>query len=884
MKVLDKRVLRGRNIYSHNPVIKARIDLGELSEVKTNEIEGFYECLQDNFPSIIEHHCSRGYRGGFLERVKEGTLLGHVVEHVTIELMQLSNVETNYGTTRATNVEKVYDIIVEQKSSQGLDTALDHAVDIVKKMINKEAPQIEQRIKEIRDIVSETRLGPSTEAILKAAKKRDIPFIRLDDDASMFQLGFGKNGKRIQATTTEYTSCIGVDIACDKRKTNEMLDELGLPVPFGKVVETEKDAVKAANEIGFPLVLKPKDGNQGKGVTLNIWSEDEIKAAYRVALNYSPEIIVEQHVEGKHYRILVVGDKVVAGSERLPAHVVGDGENTIRKLIDLENEKNHLRGEGHEKPLSKISVDPVVNMVLARNNMTMNYVPEKGDMVYLRESANLSTGGIAIDVTEDIHPETARTAKRACKVVGLDVGGVDIVVDDIRNSIQDGGAIIEINAAPGIRMHEHPTKGEKRDVGKEIVDYLFPFNDETKIPIVSVTGTNGKTTTARLIRKVLKDEGYTVGATTTDGIFVDDELILKGDTTGPSSAKTVLTDQRVDASVFETARGGLIRGGLGYNLADVAVVTNIGEDHIGQDGIDTIEDMVNVKSLVVEATELNGKVVLNADDETSKYMAEKARGQVILFSKSHENKWLKRHIGAGGKGLFVKNDRIFWANGKHGVSMGELTSIPIAFFGLAEHNIENVLASIAASLALGVSLEKCYDSIKDFNPSIEDNPGRSNFYVCEDNDIKILIDYGHNPPGWEKILEMVAKIEKNNVRGVIGVPGDRGDDMIHEAGRVAARYLDTIIVKEDEDPRGRNKGEVAQLLTNGLETELSKELVTKDEVEVERVLCEKEAVKKAIDTAKSGDLVVVFYENLDNVLDPINGKNLNIRPAGPEDL
>lgn len=885
MKILETMVYKGRNIYSHDPVLKATVDLEALTGLKTNEVRGFTRELLNNIPSLKEHHCSRGYPGGFLERLKMGTLFGHVAEHITLELMGQAGIGTNYGTTRSKGKEGIYDIVVEQKSPDGAKLALNYAIDIIYKILENKDTQIGEKIEEIKQIVSIKKLGPSTEAILKAAKRKEVPFLRLDEDSSLFQLGQGKYSRRIQATTTDRTSCIGVDLACDKKKTNELLAEMGILVPHGKVVTSEKEAITAAGEIGYPLVLKPRDGNQGKGVTLNIWSEDELRAAYRVALNYSLEVIVEQHIEGRHYRLLIINNKLVAASERLPAHVIGDGENTVRNLIDIENENNPLRGEGHEKPLSKISVDPVVNMVLARNNMTMNYMPERGEVVYLRESANLSTGGIAIDVTERVHKDNARLAKRACKLIGLDIGGVDFVTEDISKSPRENdSAIIEINAAPGIRMHQHPTMGKSRDVGALILDNLFPGGKDSQVPIISITGTNGKTTISRLLRRILGDEGFTVGATSTDGIYVGEEKIVKGDTTGPKSAKTVLTDQRVEACVLETARGGLQRMGLGYDLADIAVVTNIAPDHIGQDDIETIEDIVYIKSLVVEATKLHGYSVLNADDPEVVKMSKSSRGRVIYFSRKENNKVIKRHLGAGGSCLFVKDGQIVWARGKMERFLGNLVEIPLTIFGFAEHNIENVLASLTAAISLGLKEEKCYDSIRNFKPSLEDSPGRCNIYICEEIGCKLLIDYGHNPPGWEKVLEMATNINKNNVLGVVGVPGDRDDQMVFEAGKVAARYLNDFIVKEDKDPRGRKRGEVAHLISEGIHTEYSSELGSKETPEVIQILSEKEAVKSALKRAGRDDLLIIFYEDLNNIMEVIEEWGLSIRPAGVEDI
>ncbi|OWZ83656.1 cyanophycin synthetase [Natranaerobius trueperi] len=871
MEIRSVKKIQGKNIYSHHPVLIANLHLGELKDVTSDQFLWIHNRLKEILPDIREHRCSRGYPGGFLERVREGTLAGHIVEHVTLELMNLAGIGTYYGTTRRGDEPGVYKVVIEQVNEAGAELALRCAVEVVEKMINGEKIEIEKIICEIKEEVNETKLGPSTEAILNAAKEKNIPYISLDD-ASMYQLGTGIYQKRIQATVTDKSSVIGVDVACDKTQTNKVLDDLGIPVPYGKVAREEDEAVKVCEEIGYPTVIKPRDGNQGKGVTLNITTEKEARTAFKVALGYGDEVIVEQHIEGKHYRLLVVGDKLVAGAQRIPAHVIGDGEHSIRELVDLEN-RNPLRGAGHEKPLSKIQLDPVVNMVLARNNMTMNYVPKLEETVYLRESANLSTGGTSIDVTDIIPEETKETAIRAVKVIGLDIGGVDLVTKDISKPMEsENSAIIEINAAPGIRMHEHPTEGKPRPTGKYIIDHLFPDQKDVRAPIISVTGTNGKTTTVRAIDYILRSAGKKVGTTTTEGIYINGKQIISGDTTGPKSAKTILKDPQVEACVFETARGGLAREGLGYLDAKVAIVTNIDSDHIGQDGIETINDLIYVKSLVVEAVEKEGKVILNADDKYVKHFLERARAEVIFFSKESNNYYIRKHLSIGGKALFIKNGDIIFAYGNVENRLGKLEELPLTLGGIAEHNVENALASLASVIGFGLKSQDAYEYLQELSPSYDNTPGRCNIFRCENK--LILVDYGHNPAGIEKVMNLAKNISKDRLVSVVGVPGDRNNDLIKETGEVVKGYRDClkkVIVKEDEDLRGRKAGEVADLLVTSLETEMSEELL------IEKKLCETEAIKKAVQEASEQELVVVFYEKLDSFFEA--AKELGIEPT-----
>ncbi|MTI96337.1 MAG: cyanophycin synthetase, partial [Firmicutes bacterium] len=672
---------------------------------------------------------------------------------------------------------------------------------------------------------------------------------------SLLRLGTGCYNRYIEATITGLTSCIGVDIACDKTITNKLLNEAMIPTPRGKVARDEEHAVEIAQELGGKVVVKPCDGNQGKGVSLNLLSEAEVRAAYKVAENYSNNIIVEEQIEGRHYRLLVVNGRVEAAAERFPAQVTGDGVHSIKELIEIENQ-NKLRGEGHEKPLTRIRADQVMFNVLARQNLTMNYVPEKDESINLRDNANLSTGGTAEDVTDIVHPDNMRLAERAARVLNLDVAGIDIVTADIASPlIVDAGAVIEVNAAPGIRMHLFPSHGKRRPVGDAIVDYLFPWHRRHSIPVLSVTGTNGKTTTSRLIAHTLHASGKKVGLASTDGIYIDGALVDQGDNTGPVSADVVLSDPLVEVAVLETARGGMVRRGLGYSVADVGVVTNIAADHLGLDGIETLEDLAHVKSLVVETVSSKGYAVLNADDGRVLAMAERCPGKVILYSRS-PNKEFLRHLSEGGRGVTVQHNAIYFLEGESRVQVAALAEIEITFNGRAGYNVENCLAAAGALWGLDVSPSDIARGLTSFDSKVH-NPGRANLYTF--GDVRVLIDYGHNPEGYQQILNLARGLDAKQLIGVVGVPGDRRDEDIKTVGGICGQF-DKVYVKEDKDLRDRSPGEVSRILADAAKA-------ARPGLVVEEIACELEALQKALLASEPGDLIVMFYEKLAPVRD-----------------
>jgi len=849
MRITDYTIYRGRNIFSHHPVIKLVVDIGEYREIPTNEIEGFNTKLLEAFPGLKKNHCSLGYEGGFLEKLIKGTYLAHVVEHVILEMQAIIGYDVVYGKTRFHEEPSKYYIAYEYTNEiSGLECGK-AAVYILNCFIEQEKVDVEEILSYLKNVARDADLGPSTAAIAAEAKNRGIPMVRFGHE-SMIHLGYGKYRRTLQATLTDATSCISADIATNKQLTKIILSENMIPVPYGKVVFTEISALLAAKELGTPVALKPHDGNQGKGVHLNLTKEADIKAAFRDAVSYSSAVIVEQYITGRDYRVLVVGDKVRAVSERLAAAVVGDGEHTIRELIEIVNRDDN-RGENHEKPLTKIKPDAVSQSLLKRMGFTMRSVPEAGEIVKLRENGNLSTGGVAIDRTDDIHPDNAELAVRAAAVLGIDLAGIDFVTEDIGKSIRDnGGVIVEVNTAPGIRMHLYPSEGTSRNVAKDIVDFLYPSDDVLNFPIVSITGTNGKTTTARLIAHTLQRTGKTVGLTSTSGTFINGKCICKGDNTGPVSAKVLLANKSIDAAVLETARGGIIRSGLGYDLADVGVITNIAEDHLGLGGVEDLNDLASVKALVVEAVKKNGYAVLNADDAMTEKILERVLENVMFFTKDIAN--AKRRFPGERYGfVYVENDTIIVECGGKKTNIADIKEIPITENGTIACNVENCLTAAAALHALNISPGRIAFGFKSFT----DNPGRFNKYDL--GGFSVVLDYAHNPAGYSAFIQSINPNSFGRHIGVIGVPGDRLDEAAIAVGGICAGFFDRLYIKEDEDLRGRAPGEISELLVKGaLEKGYSRENIS-------LAMGELDAFKAAVNEAKPGDLIAVFYEKLE---------------------
>lgn len=860
MEILKIQAIPGANVYSYRPVIRAVVDLQEWTEITSDTLGDFNSRLLRCLPTLSEHFCSRGRPGGFIERLEEGTLVGHVIEHVTIELLTLAGQTIPYGKTLCIPEHPgQYEIIFNYDSKEGGIEGFKKGYELVTEVLAGQIPEVESRVQQIGRVILENSLGSSTQAIVDAAGERGIPIQRLDD-SSLFQLGYGRNQKRIQATMTDFTSCIGVDIACDKGLTNKLLHEGGIPVPLGFIVRSEDEAVEAFRRLDDTAVVKPYNGNQGKGVTLKLETEMEVRTAFRVAQTYGDQVLIEEYIGGRNFRALIVGGKMIAAAERIPAHIVGDGVSCIEELVGTVNSAPE-RGDDHEKSLTKIKIDSIVLMTLTQKNLTLNYVPAKGEVVYLRDSANLSTGGIAEDVTEWVHPDNVQLAEYAAQIVGLDIAGIDLVLDDIEVSFREqNGAIIEVNAAPGIRMHRSPTMGKSHDVGKAIVNQIIPAGNG-RIPIIAITGTNGKTTTTRMIGKILSDRELTVGMTTTDGIYVGGKLLVKGDTTGPESAQTVLRHPEVQVAVLETARGGILRSGLAYDYADVAVITNVTNDHIGQYGIENLEDIAHVKSLVAEVVRPHSYVVLNADDPLVIPIARKTKGKVIFFSTEKDNLTIRKHLALGGMALFVRRGIILLCQGDQSYRICSVKQLPVTWDGKALHNLQNALAAIAVGWSLGLTAEGIRTSLAGFTSDSEYNRGRLNLYQV--GGVQVFIDYGHNVAGIREIAKTLRKFKARSVVGCITVPGDRPDDTIREVARVAAQGFQRLIIREDDDLRGRNAGEVAGIL---LEEAISAGM---DPRKISVVLPEREAFQHGLDTCNPGEIFVMFYEDLEPIEEEI---------------
>lgn len=853
MELKQVQAIEGANVFSYRPIIRAVIDLGEWNEITSNTLEDFNLRLLKCLPTLGEHHCSRGKMGGFLERLAEGTLLGHVLEHVVIELLTLAGQSIPYGKTMMLpDCQRQYEIIYNYESQAGALEALQQGMDLLQDLLKGVDVDVASRVEHIKRVISQDEWGPTTRAILEACQERGIPYQRLSD-GSLLQLGYGCNQRRIQAAMTDRTSCIAVDIASDKELTKRLLREAGIRVPQGGVARSEDEAVALFKQLGQPVVIKPYNGNQGKGVLMSLRTVPEVRQAFRIAQAYSERVVVEEFIPGNHYRLLVVGGTVIAAAERIPAHVVGDGCSTIWELVAMVN-RDPNRGEDHEKNLTKIKVDSVVIMTLAQKGLNLEYVPAEREIVYLRHSANLSTGGIAVDVTDQVHPDNVRLACYAAQVVGLDIAGVDLVVADIEASPKESAAkIIEVNAAPGIRMHTHPSSGQRRDVGRIIARHVLP-KGSGRVPIVAVTGTNGKTTTTRLISHMLRDQGLVVGMTSTDGVYVGGVSLCSGDMTGPESAHMVLRHPEVQVAVLETARGGILRAGLGYDYADVAVVTNVTADHLGQYGIETVEDMAHVKSLVAEVVQSHSYVVLNADDPHVLPMARRTKGKVILFSLDKDNIHVRKHLGLGGTAVFLRRGIILLCQGDQSYRVGNVKNLPVTWEGKAKHNVQNVLAAVAAGWALGLKLEVLTKSLGRFNSDAQYNRGRLNLYQIDG--VEVVVDYGHNAAGIREIIETLKAGHRRPLVGCLTVPGDRSDESIKEVARLAAKEFSRLIIHEDEDLRGRERGQVAGIMYR----EAMAAGMKPSQMAV--VLPEREAFNYGLDSCQPGDVFVMFYEKL----------------------
>jgi cyanophycin synthetase len=861
MKILGIQALRGPNIWSvqRKKLIQMRLDLEELEQLPTNKIPGFGPRLEAMFPTMIEHRCSEGERGGFFFRVDKGTWMGHVIEHIALEIQTLAGMDTGFGRTRETKTSGIYNVVFSYVEEKVGIFAAESSVRIAQALIDGVDYDLEADIMEMRQIREKVRLGPSTGSIVEEAVSRGIPWIRLGTN-SLVQLGYGINQMRFQATITCKTSNIAVDIACDKEQTKKMLLASSIPVADGGICVDEEELERTINKIGYPIVIKPLDGNHGKGASINVLNWEDAVEGLGFAKEYSRRVIVEKFITGYDFRILVIDNKMVAAAQRVPAHIVGDGNNTIQELIDLTNE-DPRRGYGHENVLTEITVDRDTMDLLEMLSYTLDSVPAEDEIVYLKSTANLSTGGTSIDVTEMIHPENIFLAERIARVIGLDVCGIDIMANNLTQSLKEnGGVVLEVNAAPGFRMHLAPSEGLPRNVAAPVIDMLYPPGKPSRIPIFAVTGTNGKTTTTRLLAHIVKNIGYKVGFTTSDGIYVQNHLLQKGDTTGPISAEFILKDPTVEFAVLETARGGILRSGLGFSKCDIGIITNIQEDHLGLSDIHDLKDLARVKSVVIESVRKKGWAVLNAEDEHCVEISKNLSCKVAFFSMDEENPVVINHCKQGGIAAIYENGFITIKKGDWKMRVEKVTHVPLTLNGKAKFMIANTLAATLAGYLYGFKLDDIKLSLTTFIPGAVQTPGRMNIF--EFNKFKVMIDFAHNPSGYRGVEEFLDSVEASTKIGIIAGVGDRRDEDIVECATIAARMFNHIIIRQEKHLRGREEQEIIDLILQGINSVDKK-------TTYEIIPLEIDAIKHAINIAEEGTFITALSDVITNAIEVV---------------
>ncbi|MBC7950099.1 MAG: cyanophycin synthetase [Chitinophagaceae bacterium] len=863
MKILEIKVLRGPNYWSvrRAKLIQMKLDLEEMEQRPTNKVPGFRERLEALIPSLYEHRCSEDGEGGFFHRVDEGTWMGHVIEHIALEIQTLAGMDTGFGRTRTTGEsESIYHVVFSYMEEDAGVYAAKAAFRIVEALIEGREYDLEVDIQRMREIREDTRLGPSTGCIVDEAAKRGIPYIRLNKQ-SLVQLGYGVNQKRVRATIASTTSNIAVDIAGDKAETKLLLEAAEIPVPKGTVVRTEEALDDAIEKFGYPLVIKPIDGNHGKGNTTNITNREQALRAFEAAKDYSRNIIVEKYITGYDFRCLVINYKFICAALRTPASVVGDGVQNIQQLID-ETNKDVRRGYGHEKVLTQITVDQFTQKMLDDHGYTLETIPPKGERVMLKPTANLSTGGTSNDVTDEVHPANIFMFERIARIIGLDICGIDVMATDLQTPVgENGGAILEVNAAPGFRMHIEPAQGIARNVAEPVVDMLFPKGSAGRIPIIAITGTNGKTTTTRLTAHIAKSAGKKCGYTTSDGVYIQNQMMMKGDCTGPVSSAFVLKDPTVDFAVLECARGGILKSGLAFAHCDVAIVTNVAADHMGLGGINTLEQMAKVKAVLPETVFPHGYAILNADDDLVYKMREGLDCNVGLFSMDENNPRIKKHCASGGLATVYENGFITIMKGTWKIRVMPVKDIPITFEGKALHNIQNCLPAVLATyLFRDITIEDVRTALHSFIPSSSQTPGRLNFFHFRD--FTVLADFAHNPHGLKLLCDFIGKLDYSSRIGIISGTGDRRDEDIRELGEISAGCFDEIIIRCDKNLRGRTADDIIQLLKQGIEK-------VNPNVPIMIIPDENEALEYVYKNHKSGALYTIMCDVVAGALEKL---------------
>jgi len=858
MIIREINAMRGPNYWSirRHKLLVMVLDLEELEESPTNTINGFLERLKSRFPTMFSHRCSEGTEGGFFHRVEEGTWMGHVIEHIALEIQTLAGMDVGFGRTRSYGENGVYHVVFAYMEEKVGRFAAKSAVQIAESLIAGTDYDLESDIQRMRELREESRLGPSTGSIIEEAQARGIPWIRLNK-YSLCQLGYGDKQKRIQATVSSQTSSIAVELACDKEDTKFILEQAEIPVPKGEIIRSEAGLKEAVAYVKYPLVVKPISGNHGRGITTNVNNWEDALRAFEAAKVVSRSVIVEKYITGEDYRLLVIDYKLVAAAKRTPAGVTGNGKDNLKQLIDEVN-ADPRRGYGHENVLTQIDVDAMTEGLLKQYGLTLDSVIPQGEWIKLKDTANLSTGGTAEDITDIVHPYNVFMAERIARLIGLDICGIDIMTSDMRIPLPEtGGAVLEVNAAPGFRMHLAPTSGLPRNVAANVVDMLFPLGTESRIPIVAVTGTNGKTTTTRLISHIMRMKGYRVGYTTTDGVYIQNRLLMQGDCTGPASAEFVLRDPTVNFAILESARGGLLRAGLAFSSCDVGIVTNVAPDHLGLKGIHTIEQLAKVKGVVPETVRAGGYAILNADDDHVYAMRKNVNANVALFSLDENNPRIKAIAKVGGLSAIYEQGYITICKGEWKMRITKASSVPLTFGGKASFMIQNVLPAALTAYIQGLGIEDIKVALESFIPSPSQTPGRLNLF--EFQEFSVLLDYAHNSAGLRGLKDMIQRMDGMPKIGIIAGIGDRREEDNNEIGQVAAEMFDEIIIRQDKNLRGKSEKQIIDMLLAGVHS-------VDPNKKVRVIRSEKEAIDEAITNATKGSLIIICSDVVPDAL------------------